>query len=549
MSQDIAGSSGLAPSSPGSLGASVREWVGPTILILISLVAFIVAKKGLMWVTTLHSSPFWLVVATFVFAALTSSVRYSMMSDAPRILLRAIAMMVFFQVGCEAFGAVYGAPNLIFSEGPDLLFFRYGALIALVAGALSWFRPSFAICLIVHYVLFRERISANGSIPIVRTDYMNMTDIALYTVIATLCVVSLTKSERFAALRGSLPSMAAVREKTWLLVWGVAVGGHLGNYFWSGVAKLQAGQDKPFTWLFENPTQTAIVIGLERGDNPLAMFPHLLQFVWDAIIFGTPLLNPLVLGFQCLVVFAAINRRTMLTFTVFFDFFHVVVYFTLGAIFQFWVFVNILVFASVLTIPKEKFTNALRATILFFTIFGNYIFYTSHLGWLDGAKIAAPNVYAETRDGRRVLVPAVYFGIFSYTINQTQAYIPPGNFKQTHGGNHKNLADFYDAQVCGPKVMGEQNTGVTLTAMENLIRNADHFMRDHPAVKNYNLFYLYPHHMLPNPAVFSDFNKLSMEDIVKYHYVVDSVCLSLKAGRLHRDVRKHWETPVAIATK
>jgi hypothetical protein len=547
MSQDIAESSRLVPPPSGWFQTSVREWGGPALLLLISLLVFIVAKHGLMWVTTLHSSPFWLVVATFLFAAATSSIRYRVMADAPRIILRSIAMMVLFQVACEAFGAVYGAPNLLFSEGPDLLFFRYGALIALIAGVLSWYRPSFAICLIVHYVLFRERISANGSIPIVRTDYMNMTDVALFLVIGTLCTVALTRSERFAALRGSLPDFAALREKAFLLLWAGGVGAHLGNYFWSGVAKLEAGQDRPFTWLFENPTQTAIVIGLERGDNPLAMFPHVLQFVWDAIIFMTPVINPLVLGFQCLVIFASINRRTLLTFTIAFDLFHVVVYFTLGAIFQFWVFVNILVFASVLTIPKEKFTNAIRVVMFIFTIWGNYVFYTSHLGWLDGAKIAAPNVYAETKDGRRVLMPAVFFGIFSYTINQTQAYIPPGNFKQTHGGNHKNLADFYDAQVCGPKVMGEQKTGVSLQAMQNLIRNADRFMRDHPAVKNYNLYYLYPHHMLPNPPMFSEFNKLTMEDIVGYYYVVDSVCLSLKDGKLHRDIRKHWEIPVAIS--
>ncbi|MFC7543172.1 hypothetical protein ACFQU2_32065 [Siccirubricoccus deserti] len=76
---------------------------------------------------------------------------------------------------------------------------------------------------------------------------------------------------------------AVLRQKAAGLIWAVVVGAHLGNYFCSGVAKLMAGEHQPWTWLLQNPTQTAIVIGLERGDNPLATFPTLLQFSWDAI--------------------------------------------------------------------------------------------------------------------------------------------------------------------------------------------------------------------------------------------------------------------------
>jgi len=260
MSQELAA---LAPyrTSRSGFDAFIGEWGGPIVLVLVSLAVFIVAKAGLLWTAAQSFSPFWLVLATFIFGVATSSVRYTVLSAAPRIILRAIAMMVLFQVACEAFGAVYGAPNLLFSEGPDLLFFRYGAMIALVAGVLSWFRPSFAICLLMHYVLFRERISHNALIPIVRTDYMSMTDIALFTAISVLVVVALTRGklmDRLGVLQGSLPDVATLRDKAWMLIWGVGVGAHLGNYFWSGIAKFQAGE-WTWTWLLKNPTQTAIV--------------------------------------------------------------------------------------------------------------------------------------------------------------------------------------------------------------------------------------------------------------------------------------------------
>jgi len=77
--------------------------------------------------------------------------------------------------------------------------------------------------------------------------------------------------------------------------------------------------------------------------------------------------------------------------------------------------------------------------------------------------------------------------------------------------------------------------------MERLVRNTHEFMVRHPSIKNDNLYYFYPHHMQPNPWMFREFNRLRIEDIVGYKYVVESVCLSLKDGQLQRDVRKRDE--------
>ena len=59
-----------------------------------------------------------------------------------------------------------------------------------------------------------------------------------------------------------------------------------------------------------------------------------------------------------------------------------------------------------------------------------------------------------------------------------------------------------------------------------------------PWVKDNNSFHACPHHMLSNPWMYGEFNKLTMDDIVAYHYVVDSVCLDLAEGKLVRDVAK-----------
>jgi hypothetical protein len=214
--------------------------------------------------------------------------------------------------------------------------------------------------------------------------------------------------------------------------------------------------------------------------------------------------------------------------------------------FIFWIAVNLLIFESVRPIQKDGFTPAMKATLFVSVFISHFIFYTSHLGWLDGAKLASPSVQAETADGRRIPVPEVFFGIRSYSIAQTVMYAPDGHFKVRIGGNSYNPADWRDSQSCGPATAEHQDTGTSLGAVETMIRETDAAMRRAPLVKNDNLYYYYPHHMFANPLMFKDFNGLSMKDIVAYHYIVDSVCLGLADGKLTRDVRKTTDYAVDV---
>ena len=72
------------------------------------------------------------------------------------------------------------------------------------------------------------------------------------------------------------------------------------------------------------------------------------------------------------------------------------------------------------------------------------------------------------------------------------------------------------------------------------------FMRRYPAIKNSNLYYLYPHHLQPNPWIFAELDRLRLEDIVGYTYVVESVCLTLRNGALVRDVKLRTEVQLDL---
>jgi hypothetical protein len=528
------------------LGIRRLELLLPVALLLIALFAY----RGIREIFALASvTPATATGAVLI--ALAAAVPFVRLRypDIPRyvgIFVRWIAVAVFVQTLADGFGFAPGVPSLVHGGGPGVIFFRYAAVIALAAGIVGWWRPAFLVALIGFYMMFRLMIGQISGIDVVKTDFMSMTDTGLFALTGTLTVIALCSEQigsRVAWVgkwheRLDVPEL---QKSATLLIWSAAVGAHLANYFWSGIAKLTSGWPEPWTWLLHNPTQTSILMGLERGDNLLWAFPWLLNFMWQAFVHFALPLNFLVLGIQLFSPLGALSKRVLLSFTVFFDLFHVVVWFTLGALFQYWVLVNILIFVSAQHLSVKRFTNSMRVVMALSVFIAPKFFYVNHLGWLDGAKLASPQILAHTRDGRTVSVPGPYFGLFSYNIAQGRLYAPDGAFPNWQAGNHKSLTTWHDAIICGPARAAKQKEYASLGAVRNMIERTDRFAREHPWYKGENTYYFYPHHMLPNPWRFREFNQLTIDDITGYTYRVDSVCLDLRNGVLHRDVRDRWD--------
>jgi hypothetical protein len=521
----------------------------PIMFLLIGLVVY----RGAREVFTLASSTPTLATGA-VLLALAGAVPFAKLryGDLPRyigIFVRWIAVAVFIQALADAVSFAPGLPNLLHDGGTGVIFFRYAAVIAMIAGIIGWWRPAFLVALIGFYMMFRLLLGHVTQIPVVKTDFMSMTDTGLFALLGTLTVIAICGPWTAARIPWiarwhDRVDVSELRKNSTLLIWSCAVGAHLANYFWSGVAKLSSGWPEPWTWLLHNPTQTSILMGLERGDNLLWAFPTILDLIWNAFIYFALPLNAVVLGVQLFAPMAALGRRVLLSFTVFFDLFHVVVWFTLGALFQYWVLVNILIFASAQHLGIKRFTRSMQFVMALSVLVAPRFFYVNHLGWLDGAKLASPVFLAHTRDGRTVNVPGPYFGLFSYNIAQGRLYAPNGAFPNWQAGNHKTLTTWRDAIACGPARAAKQKNYTSLDAVRNMIQRTDAFAREHPWYKRYNTYYYYPHHMLPNPWRFRQFNQLSIDDITSYTYRIDSVCLDLRNGMLHRDVRDRWDYPI-----
>lgn len=508
-------------------------------VLAIALVLYGVTRTAVLAIAeTTPTNCLWLDVIACIAASAMREVRYGEVAVPLRILARGIGATVLVQLAFDASTLFYDQISQL-SEA-DGAFFRVGTGVGLAAGAIGLWRPAFLLPLLFHYIAFRHQYGLVTGIIISSTDYLSMAEIGEFAAIGALLTAVFPRSGSEDRLGNGLRPRAAD------LIWACAVGAHLGNYLISAWTKIRVGGDDPLLWLLHNPTQTSIVIGLERGDNPLAAWPWLVQASWDGIVAGGVWLNLFVLGLQLAAPLAAVHRRALMVATLLFDLFHVGVYLTLGALFLFWIIVNLLVYASAQRMSDAAMTPAVKLTMAGAVFAGHLLFYTSHLGWLDGAKLASPSVVAETADGRRVPVPSVFFGMHSYTIAQTLTYVPDGQFPTRIGGNSYSNAEWQDSKACGAATRLPDTDAENWRAVETMVRETDAAIRAHPIVKQMNLFYLYPHHMVANPWVFRSFNSLSMDEIVRYHYVVESVCLTLRDGHLARDVRMMTDHPIDV---
>ncbi|MCK1522592.1 MULTISPECIES: hypothetical protein [unclassified Bradyrhizobium] len=532
--------------------SGVTTLAGPLFLLAVAVILSAISRRAVTHLAR-WSDIYALVLVCLAFAGALAfnSIRYRDFSPPLRITAVAIGMAIFVQLLFDSLGPFAGPPNILFGSSDKTLFFRYGAVLAVVAGIAAVWRPSFLLPLFYFYHAWREMVSVVSGIFVTETDYLGMLDIGNFVVLGVLGTIVLTSAPvidrvpRLRTLFASTDNVKQLRDRTYGLIWACAVGAHLGSYFWSGISKLQAGGEKPWTWLLANPTQTSILMGLERGDAPLGLWPGALQTIWDAIASNQLIFNVFVLGAQLLSPLAAISTRALSFFCLLFDIFHIGVYFTLGALFFFWIALNLFIVAAARMLPRDGFTPVMKVVMVVTVICGRLFFYTNYLGWLDGPKLASPRLFVETRDGRQILAPSTYFGIYSYMIGTGTMYIPENHFRARVGGNNHDLATWHDATDCGPEILARQDTGVAMEAVEKLVRETDRFFRVHPWVKDNNSFYAYPHHMLSNPWLYGEFNKLTMDDIVAYHYVVDSVCLGLVEGKLVRDVRKRTDYRIA----
>ncbi|KAI9016903.1 hypothetical protein DFJ74DRAFT_678729 [Hyaloraphidium curvatum] len=495
------------------------------------------------------------VVVSAGLAVAFAPVRADAMPPALRLLLGIVGTGLWVHVLFDAFGAVPPGPNLVFDGPLPKQVFRYGAAVAVASGAVAWRRPSFWLPVAVYYFNFRVRLNIETGTFISDIDFRGAQDAVVFGSIAAPVIIVLT-SERVCRWVGSV--LAAkhvsvssdgerVRTLALELVWAVMVGAHLGNYYRSGIGKLLIGWSwDRFLWLKKNTTHFSVLVGLERQSNPLLVVPPLAGLAYHAIRILAPFLNFSVLAGQLAGCIAFLDMRLLRALAIFYDLFHLVIWFTLGALFHLWIVVNVAVFISSRRIAPtwpSKLVGTLACTV-------NTPFFTQQkLAWLDGPQTVTPTFRAVTASGESHLVPPAFFGMHSYRVAHGGMYVPAGHYPANYGGAFWDPADWYRALACANSTRGEQRNGHSMGLVVRLLQLAHGFAERHPAAKRWNLYFAYPHHMPPVPLLHRGFGGLRMDEVVRYEYVVESACLGFERGRLTRRVASRNVAEIEVVRK
>ena len=455
-----------------------------------------------------------------------------------RILMRGAGIVIFAQIVFDALYPSAWMSNLLIGVNPSV---KLLIGIAFVTGCVAMWKPSFLVPMGLAYIEFRYHTPNDYGLMRASADFQTLNDAATFTAVSFLAWRTLEQHSRF------LPRFirnAVCHPGSWItyqkLAWAIIVGAHAGNYFHSALAKMYVGGSDPFFWIFNNPTARSIAIGLYRLNNPLAGWPNLVGMYQDILTSFVLPFNLTVLFLQLFAPFAVLNRRVLIFFTIAFDLMHIGIYFSLGAFFFLWIALNVIILLSLTAMRDDELTPAVKISAILVALFGYLSFVTAGLGWLDGRKVVRQLFFAELADGREALVPPATFGFVTYQIAHGDLFIPDNHFLMRSGGN-ATVADWADATNCGPATVARQVHVRSMDSIAGLVRASDEFYRRHPWVKDFKLYYLYPHHAPSNPAFFKTYDDADIADIIGYSYVVESSCLDVRNGRLQNDVRVRSE--------
>jgi len=512
----------------------------------------IVLVGNLLWFVLLRSGSEYVAFESpglvFVWAAVVALpslalawVRYDGMPALSRRFFRSSAIFLAFYFFIEPFAMPRAALE---PDHPAMLFHLAGRWLGLALAVAGFWRPSAVFASAMVLWMARDLNIAVTGFYFSNLDIRNTAEVISFV---SGGMVLAAAARAFEPTRALFRLDAHFEERAGLLLFAAGVGGHLGNYLYSAIAKL-ALDGGVFSWLFDNRLHDGLLGALERGTLPVAFSPWLSQVVYDGIrLFNFPMLWVSFLA-QMFAIVAPFRRRWVIGVTIAYDIFHVVAYAAFGLLFWKWIALNAIIMSTLLVIRDDQWTRSVKIACFAMVVAGAPFFKTATLAWYDVASFVSVFFEAETEDGQRYRAPPAYFHSASYQMSQARIYVPPetGHFNFNIWGSVLTAADRDAARACKPPDDGEpwpERYG-PLEAVSRYIErhHKDTLKRIGPdGTHNY---YLVPHHPVPSFGIEDPFYTLDKRTIRAYFYVFESVCLDIEDGRLKRKVVKRSEFPV-----
>lgn len=469
-----------------------------------------------------------------VVAALFYNARYQDFGALMRACMRASAAGLLVYLIIEA--PDYSLGNPAAARGLAYINDTYPFALVLAAAGIS--RPSFVIPTVIYIYSTRHLVGEISNLPLSFLDMRYMLDMALYLATFGIAVVKIGPRIH--------PWLAAPERQSEIV--GVAMGLHLANYFWSGMAKVMIGPT-PWYWAVENETYNQIPYTIESGILPLGHVPWLSQLAYDTLSFFNTPLNAIIVLVQLFAILCVLKVSWLKITSILFDLLHIGIYVFGGLFFWPWIWNNLTIWWAARSQKKQGLQINTKVACIAAILLGAPALNINPAAWLAWFDVAdARQIYFEavTRDGRTVKTPSAFFSSHSYSVSHGYMghHDLDGHYMATTLASSDTLERNEKSGECAPPaVFGEtrylENEEQKLARQESL----GHFltyhhdkMLDREAAVGRGSWYFHAHHHPSNPFLYDEFNALSLKDVVGYNLVIESVCHSMKDGKVQKQV-------------
>ncbi len=472
--------------------------------------------------------------AAFAFALFFVKTRYNDFSSLLKACLRASAVGLLVLLIIEAPDYSLGRPE----AARALAYINDAYPFALVFAAAGVFRPSFVIPTVIYLTSTRHFVGEISGLPMSFLDIRYMLDMALYLALFGIAVVKIGPRVH--------PWLAAPERQAEIV--GVGMGLHLANYFWSGIAKLEVGPT-PWYWMMENATYNQIPYTIESGILPIGHIPWLSQFAYDFLAFFNTPLNAVIVFVQLFAILCVLKVSWLKVTSILFDLLHIGIYVFGGLFFWPWIWNNLTIWWAARSQKKQGLAQQTKVACITAILLGApflNINPAAWLAWFDVADARQIRFEAVTEDGRSVRVPSAFFANHSYSVSH--GYMGHQGIEGQYDGTQLASTDSLERNelsgTCTPPSALTPERALE-TEDERLARQetlgrflAFHHdkMATREAAVGRGTWYLQAHHHPSNPFLYEEFNALSLNNVIGYNLVLESVCHSLKDGRVEKKV-------------
>lgn len=423
----------------------------------------------------------------------------------------------------------------------------WGYWIALAVAALSIWRPSFMYPAAFYVIATRYVVEKISGFYMSILDIRYMVDMAQFLAMSA-CGIALIRMWRSRqGKRSGLHVLGVVDLRLLALCLAfIAMGFHLGNYFWSGFAKVVLGP-KPWSWALENQTQNLMIGALKRGTLPSGASPWITQELFAGFGRVVLLSNILVLVTQLFAVIAVLRLSWLRIASWAYDGLHVGIYILGGLFFWPWIWNNLSIFLGISRSSEQEIGWAPKLCCIIAILLGGSqtLGASARLGWWDVLDIKVPMIQAQAEDDTWVDVPASFFLSHSYTVSHGWVDLArtQGHYMPTIWGSAYTYDRVRTSGTCpAPPYIADVESALDreerVARIGRFIRAHHRKMAQRTDENGHNSFYLRSHHHPSNPWMYEKFNAMDIRKIRRYRLLTQSVCMSISEGRLVERILK-----------